>query len=146
VNSKLIVAGQYYDFFDFPFFGFWGPLFEGKQPPAPSRGGINLYETKDSLVAEVAVPGARKEEITVEVKNGVLRIDAEHRETKEETKARETVYRSQMQSSFHYTANLPKEVGEDKARAKLKDGILTVTLPLAKKEKKTAKGVTIEES
>lgn len=140
------MAGQYYDFFDSPFFGFWGPLFEGKQPPAQSRGGMNLYETKDSLVAEVAVPGAKKEEITVEVKDGVLRIDAEQREAKEEAKAREMVYRSQMQSSFHYAASLPKEVEEDKARAKLKDGILTVTLPLAKKAKRTAKGVAIEES
>jgi HSP20 family protein len=140
------MAGQRYDFFDFPFFGFWGPLFEGKQA-TPSRGGMNLYETKGALVAEAAVPGAKKEEITVEVKDGVLRVDAEHQEKKEETKAKETVYRSQMQSSFHYAASLPKRVEEDKARAKLKDGILTVSLPLAKESKKTTKrGVTIEES
>jgi len=140
------MIGSRYDFFEFPFFGFWGLPGEDDKHISPSRGGFNLYETKDALVAEVAVPGAKKEEITVEVKDGVLKIDAEHQESKEEKKEKETVYRSQLQSSFHYVTTLPKTVEEDKARAKLSDGILRITLPLTRKAQAKVKGITIEES
>ncbi len=129
--------------FDLPFFGFWGQQpFEDKRS-LPFRGGLNLYETKDTLVAEAAVPGAKKEEISVEIKDGVIRIDAEHQEGKEK-REKETTYRSQLQSAYHYVTTLPKPVEEDKARAKLQDGILTITLPLAKKAPK-GKGIAIEE-
>lgn len=130
--------------FDFPIFGFWPPSSEGKRPSSP-HGGLNLYEKDGALVAEAAVPGAKKEEISVEVKDGVLKIDAEHLETKEEKRTKEIAYRSQLQSVFHFVTNLPKPVEEGKARAKLKDGILTITLPLVKKAVKKGKGITIEE-
>lgn len=139
------MAGQRYDFFEFPFFGFWGPFFEeGRTPPPPHRGGLDLYESKGNIIVEAAVPGAKKEEISVEVKEGVLRIDAEHKETKEKTKEKEVVYRAQKQSSFHYATALPKAVEEDKAKAKLTDGILKITIPIAKDEKK-GRGIAIEE-
>jgi len=135
-----------YDFFDFPFFGFFGP-----QPPhedrrsLPFRGGLNLYKTKDMLVAEAAVPGAKKEEISVEIKDGILKIDAEHQEKKEEKKEKATVYRSQLQSAYHYVTTLPEAVEENKAHAKLQDGILAITFPLVKKGAPKGKGIQIEE-
>lgn len=137
------MAGQRYDFFDFPFFGFWSPFSEEEQRVRPSRGSLDIYEAQGNLFVEAAVPGAKKEEISLEIKGNVLRIDAEHKESKEETKEKEVVYRSQKQGSFHYAASLPKAVEEGKARAKLEDGILRITLPLAKGEKKR-KGITIE--
>jgi HSP20 family protein len=138
------MAGQRYDFFEFPFFGFWGPFAEEGRPPLP-RGGLDVYESKGNIVVEAAVPGAKKEEVSVEIKDGVLRLDAEHKETKEDAKEKEVVYRSQKQSSFHYVTTLPKAVEENKARAKLADGILKITIPIAKRERK-GKGIAIEES
>jgi HSP20 family protein len=131
--------------FDFPFFGFFPQHPREDKRSLPFRGGLNLYETKDSLVAEAAVPGAKKEEISVEVKEGVLKIDSEHQEKKEEKKDKGTVYRSQLQSAYHYVTTLPKPVEENKARAKLQDGVLTITFPLVKKGQKKGKGIAIEE-
>lgn len=135
------MARQRFDFFEFPFFGFWPPFEEGPTPPL--RDGLNLYESKGNIVVEASVPGAKKEEISVEIKDDVLRIDAEHQETKEKKKEKEVVYRAQRQSSFHYATTLPKKVEEGKARAKLEDGILKITIPIAKGEKK-GKGISIE--
>lgn len=138
------MAGKHYEF-EFPFFGFWGPFFEEGHQALPSHGDLDLYESEGNVVVEAAVPGAKKEEVSVEVKDGILRIDAEHKESKEEAKEKEVVYRSQKQSSFHYATTLPKPVEENKARAKLKDGILKITIPIAKGEKR-GKGISIEES
>lgn len=143
-SAKQFMARQHFDFFEFPFFGFWSPFFEeGKTPP--SHTGLDLYETKEGIVVEAAVPGAKKDEVSIEIKDNVLRIDAEHRESKEETKEKEVIYRSQKQGSFHYATTLPKAVEENKARAKLKDGILKIIIPIAKGEKR-GKGISIEES
>lgn len=133
--------------FEFPFFGFWSPFSEeGRRPPhrPPPPGGLNLHESKGNLIIEVAVPGAKKDEISLEIKDGVIRIDAEHQESAEENKEKETVYRSQLQSSFHYALALPKVVEEDRAKAKLENGVLKVTIPIAKEAKKS-KGIAIEE-
>jgi HSP20 family protein len=137
------LARQHHDFFEFPFFGFWSPFLEEQKGKSHS-GGLDLYESKGSLIIEAAVPGAKKEEISIEIKDQILRIDAEHQESHQETKEKEAIYRSQKQSSFHYATALPKEVEEGKARAKLEDGILKITIPLSKKDKK-GKGITIEE-
>jgi len=139
------MAGQRYDFFEFPFFGFWSPFFEEERGAHPSHGSLDIYEAQGNLVVEAAVPGAKKEEVSLEIKDNVLQINAEHREPEEKTKEKEVVYRSKKQSSFHYATSLPKAVEEGKARAKLEDGILRITLPLAKGEKK-GKGISIEEN
>jgi len=108
--------------------------------PRVSSAGLNIYETKDELVVEAPTPGVKKDEITVEVANGMLKIDAVHRETEEEKKEKATVYRAQIMSEFHYSTTLPKEVEEKQARAKMEDGILKVRIPIkagAKERKST---------
>jgi len=139
------MAGQRNDFFEFPFFGFWSPFFEEEREARPSRGGLDVYESKGSIIVEAAVPGAKKKEVSIKIKDNILQINAEHRETEEKTKEKEVVYQSKKQSSFHYATTLPKAVEEDRARAKLKDGILKITIPIAKGEKKE-KGIAIEEN
>jgi HSP20 family protein len=129
----------YYDF-DLPsIFRLFGYGAE-EDLPRVSSAGLNIYETKNELVVEAPVPGVKKDEITVEVANGMLKIDAVHRETEEDKKEKTTVYRAQGVSEFHYSTTLPKEVEENQARAKMEDGILKVRVPLragAKERKST---------
>lgn len=133
----------YYDF-DLPFiFRLFGYGAE-EDLPRVSSAGLNIYETKDELVVEAPVPGVKKDEITVEVANGMLKIDAVHRETEEERKEKANVYRAQRMSEFHYSATLPKEVEEKQARAKMEDGILKVIVPLKAGAKERKSTVPIE--
>uniref|UniRef100_A0A832E219 Hsp20/alpha crystallin family protein n=1 Tax=candidate division WWE3 bacterium TaxID=2053526 RepID=A0A832E219_UNCKA len=129
----------YYDF-DFPsIFRLFGYGAE-EDLPRVSSAGLNIYETKDELVVEAPVPGVKKDEITVEVAHGMLKIDAVHRETEEEKKEKAVVYRAQRMHEFHYSTTLPKEVEEKQARAKMEDGVLKVRIPLragAKERKST---------
>ncbi len=119
----------YYDF-DLPsIFRLFGYGMDEDLPRAASAG-LNVYETKDELAVEAPVPGVKKDEVTVEVANGILKIDAVHRETEEEKKEKATVYRAQRMSEFHYSATLPKEVEEGQAKAKLEDGVLKVRIPI----------------
>jgi HSP20 family protein len=119
----------YYDF-DFPsIFKLFGYGMDENMPHMSSAG-LNIYETKNEIIVEAPVPGVKKDEVTVEVSDGILKIDAVHTETEEEKKEKTAVFRSQRATEFHYSTSLPKEVKEGEAKAKLDDGILKIQIPL----------------
>ncbi|GMR19018.1 MAG: hypothetical protein BMS9Abin34_142 [Patescibacteria group bacterium] len=112
--------------------------------PRASSAGLNIYETRGELIVEAPVPGVKKDEITVEAANGMLKIDAAHRETEEEKKEKATVYCAQRLSEFHYSTTLPKEVKDGEAKAKLEDGVLKVRIPLKTMAKKKRATIPVE--
>lgn len=129
---------------DFPFFfRFFGPGFE-EDLPRVAPAGLNIYETKNELVIEAPIPGVKKDEVTVEVREGLLKIDAVHRESEEEKKEKEATYRAQRLSEFHYATTLPKEVEDGQATAKLEDGVLKVRVPLKAGAKERRSTVPVE--
>lgn len=133
----------YYDF-DLPsFFKLFGGSFD-ENPPRGSSTGLNIYETRDELIVEAPVPGVKKDEITVEIANGMVKIDAVHRETEKDKKGKAAIYRAQRMSEFHYSTTLPKEVKEGEAKAKLEDGILKINIPLKTAVKKKRSTVPVE--
>ena len=94
-------------------------------PPA------NLYETDESVVAEMNIPGVKPEDIDVTVSNGVLRIKGESEETKEEKER--GYWRKEIRSgSFERAFHLPAAVNESAVEAEVKNGLLKVTMPKAK--------------
>lgn len=122
---------------------FFGPGFdEDIQRVSPA--GLNIYETRDELVVEAPVPGVKKEDITIEAHEGILKIDAVHQENEEEKKEKQSIYRAQRIAEFHYSTTLPKKVEEGQAKAKLEDGVLKVRLPLKAEAKEKRSTVPIE--
>lgn len=116
------------DFFtgngDFP-----QPMIKGISIPA-----VNVTENKAEFKLEVAVPGFKKEDFNLEVKNGYLLIKGENKAEKE---AKEDNYtrREFRFNSFNRSFSLPDNVKESEIKANYKDGILMVTLPKTKLEK-----------
>ncbi|MEW5723497.1 MAG: Hsp20/alpha crystallin family protein [Thermodesulfobacteriota bacterium] len=85
-------------------------------------------ETEYKITAEV--PGYAREDLKVEVDNGVLRLSAEKKEEKEEKKENYHL-RERRYGSFARSFNLPENVDGGKIEAKVKDGVLTVIVPKA---------------
>jgi HSP20 family protein len=74
------------------------------------------------------VPGARPEDITVQVTGDSVQISGERKEEKEDKS--KTWHRMERRcGSFSQTLRLPGAVNEDKVQAEFEDGILTITLP-----------------
>ena len=87
-------------------------------------------EEKGEIVVTAALPGFDKDEVSVELEGGALQITAQHREDVEEKTAH--YYRREC----HYGAlrrriRMPEAVTEGKTAAELKNGVLTVRVPLA---------------
>lgn len=89
---------------------------------------VNIKETSDEFVLELAIPGMKKSDFTIDVENKILSIASEVKHEDEETKDHYTK-REFGYSSFKRTFTLPDSVESDKVKASYKDGILMITLP-----------------
>ena len=102
---------------------------------------VDIYEKHDSIVVKAELPGVERNQISVEVKDGVLTLKGERKfekEVKEENYHR--IERSY--GSFQRSFSLPVSVDQEKVKAKYTDGVLEVELP--KKEAAKPKQIQVE--
>lgn len=94
---------------------------------------LDVSEDDTSVIVRASLPGFRREDVHVELHDGVLTITAEHAEEKEE-KSERYFRRERRVGSLSRRVALPGVIGEDGADAKLTDGVLEVRVPKAQKE------------
>jgi HSP20 family protein len=97
-------------------------------------GSCDFEKTADTYVVSVDVPGLTKDEIKVDVEDGIISISGERKpkEKKEETEylAAERSFRR-----FKRTFRLPEDVDYEKTEAKVENGVLTMSFGRKKAEK-----------
>lgn len=97
---------------------------------------VNIKETAENFVLEVAAPGMNKKDLNVQVDGNVLTIRSEKTTEKEDASNAKYTTREFSYQSFARSFNLPKEtVDIDKIEAKYEDGVLHLTIPKKEKEK-----------
>jgi HSP20 family protein len=121
------------DFFsETPFFG------ERERVFAPN---VEVADTKDAVIVKAQVPGVPQEALEVNVSDDSLTLKGEFKE--EEKKEDKNYYTREFRyGSFTRTVPLPTHVQSDKATAKLKDGVLEITIP--KSEETKVKAIPIQ--
>ncbi len=93
---------------------------------------LDVLERDGKVVVKASLPGFNKEEVDVQVHDGVLYIKAEHSEEKEEQDAK--FYRRERRyGAVARRVALPGAVSGADVSAELKDGVLTLTLPVPEK-------------
>ena len=91
---------------------------------------LDIAESDGELIVRASVPGFGKEDIDVQIHDGVLSIKAEHPEGQETTDER--FYRRERRvGSVSRTVALPGELTVVDSRAELADGVLTLRIPQA---------------
>jgi HSP20 family protein len=99
------------------------------EPGEPTRARLDVIERAERYEVQVDLPGAKKEDIRVDIHENQVRISASSvvsRDLKEGDRA----LRTERQST-HYgrSFELPHAVQEDAAQAAFENGVLTLTLP-----------------
>jgi len=95
---------------------------------------VDIVETPEEFQIKVELPEVKKEEVKVSVDGGVLRIEGERKQEKEE-KGKKYHRIERSYGSFLRTFTLPDNVDETKVQADFKDGMLNVRLRKAEKAK-----------
>lgn len=102
---------------------------------------VDIYEKNDAVVVKAELPGVEKDQISVEVKDGILMLRGERkfeRDVKEESYHR--IERSY--GTFLRSFSLPVSVDQDQVKATFRDGVLEVELP--KREQAKPKQVKVD--
>lgn len=109
--------------------------FRAAEPRASVAGGslaVDVLEDEASLIIRASLPGFKKEEVDVQVHEGVLSIRAQRTE---ETDSTETYLRRERRSGgVGRSFTLPDTVSGQDVKAELKDGVLTLRLGKTPKE------------
>jgi HSP20 family protein len=99
----------------------------GTYPP------VNVFQKGEDLVITAEIPGVKKEDLEISVKRNQLRISGK----KEVEYGNEhSIHRKERSAgSFDRTFNLPLEIESDNVKAELQNGVLSLFLPRAEKDR-----------
>ena len=121
-NNNNVFPSLINEFFNDDF----GMNFLNRSHSVPS---VNSIENNDSFEIDLAVPGMKKEDFTIELNDKVLVISSETSNTMENDKMRLNEFNF---SSFQRSFRVPDSVDLDKIKASYKNGILKIKLPKRK--------------
>jgi HSP20 family protein len=89
---------------------------------------VDVQETDGEYVVKADLPAVKKEDVKVEVVDGVLSVSGERKQEKEE-KGKRFHRIERACGRFERRLSLPTEVDPQKIAAEFKDGVLQVHLP-----------------
>ena len=101
---------------------------------------VDVVENNDNFLVKADIPGVKKNDLKVDVKDGTLTIKGEK---KQEEKVEKDNYIRVERSYGNFVRNftLPANVDASKINAKFTDGVLEITIP--KKEEAKPKEIKI---
>ncbi len=90
--------------------------------------GANILESDKSFIIELAIPGCEKDDISIQLENGLLTISHEPKEKKESSDFR-FARREFSKSSFSRSFRMSRWIDLEKIEASFKNGILEIEIP-----------------
>jgi HSP20 family protein len=107
------------------------------------RPAVDIYETENGLVLKAELPGVKKEDVSVEIKDNILTLKGERIEDKRVDE--ENYYRRERCfGTFQRSFNLEQNIQPDKIKAKFKNGVLEVEIPRPEEEKPKKVSVSVD--
>lgn len=97
--------------------------------------GSDIIETDDKIIVHIALPGIKKEDITLDTSEKHLKIEAKF-DTETNIHGAYVSLTDKQTGVIKRTIDLPKKVIPNESSAKLEDGILKVEISKLEKEEK----------
>jgi HSP20 family protein len=89
---------------------------------------MDIEETEHEYLMKADLPDVRKEDVKVGIQNGILSVEGERKQEKEDKN--KTYHRvERVYGKFVRRMTVPTDVDEQKVGAEFKNGVLTVHLP-----------------
>ena len=131
------------DFFGYPERTYAAP----KQTQMNGFMQADVAESEDAYTVEMNLPGVKKENVKIELKDGYLIVNAStKREVTEEDKKTKYIRKERYSGWGSRTFYVGKDLTQEDIKAKFEDGVLKLTVPKIEKkpEEPKSKYITIE--
>lgn len=112
---------------------FFRPLWTGTHENAPA---LDLFTTPDAVVAKIALPGVKPEDVDITIADDVVTVSGSFKE-EVESKDAGYLFRELSRGEFSRTFTLPVPVKSEAAKATFEHGVLTLTIPKTEEAKPT---------
>jgi HSP20 family protein len=109
---------------------------KAQEPTAPMRAFLpttDIFETEDALTVVLEMPGVDRDNIDVMVENGVLTVEGKINFNKYE--GLEPVYGEYNIGPYRRSFRISSRVDQEKIRAEMRDGVVSLVLPKAEEAK-----------
>ena len=109
---------------------------KAQEPTRPMRAFVpttDIFETEDALTVVLEMPGVDRDNIEVSVENGVLTVEGRINFDKYE--GLQPVYSKYNIGPFRRSFRVSRRVDQDKISAEMRDGVITLVLPMAEEAK-----------
>ena len=103
----------------------------------------DIEDLGKELLVKVDLPGVTKKDIKLDISENSIEISAEHKD-ESKSKRKNFLKKERTELSYYRVLPLPVKVLSAKAKAKLSDGILSVTLPKVNPTKQKKKSIQVE--
>ena len=103
---------------------------------------LDLLENEQAFEIQAEMPGVEKEDLKVAIDHQRVTIEGECRKANERREGENVVYSERSARKFMRSFNLPSEVDEEAAQARLDNGVLHLVLP--KKQGSTARRIDVQ--
>jgi len=103
---------------------------------------LDVYETDNTIVASLDLPGVEKKDVEVSVSNGFLTISGERKNISGES-GEGRIWQETSFGTFKRIFELTEAVVEDKIKAQFKNGVLKISLPKAEEVKPAIRNISL---
>lgn len=103
---------------------------------------VDISETDNAYLIKGEIPGVKKEDVKVTIQEGMLTIQGERKQEKEE-KGKKFHRVECCYGNFVRSFRVPDDADESAVKAEFKDGMLNVTLPKSAKAKAKSINVSV---
>lgn len=137
-RSSLFDIDRFFD-------DFWAPLRPGTESPDVAfMPRVDVKDKKDHIEISAELPGVKKEDVNVSLKNGILTLSAESRQEDKEEKGGQIVRQERRYGRYQRSFNVGSGVNESDIQAKFDNGVLTLVAPKAKEETPESRRIPIQ--
>lgn len=132
---------------------FWTDLFDNNwyNVPSPSQAGVsipavNIQDTANGFVIELAAPGVQKEDFSINFEKGLLTVSTEKKSESSETDKEGNYSRREFNyETFRRSFTIPNTANTERIEAKYENGILNISIPKKEEAKpKPAKLIEVK--
>jgi HSP20 family protein len=109
---------------------------KAQEPTTPMRAFLpttDIFENNDALTVVLEMPGVDKSNIDVDIENGVLTVEG--RINFDKYKGMQPIYSEYNVGPYRRSFRISNRVDQDKIKAEMRDGVITLVLPKAEEAK-----------
>jgi HSP20 family molecular chaperone IbpA len=109
---------------------------KAQEPTMPTRAFLpttDIFETEDALTLVLEMPGVDRGNIDVSVENGVLTVEGKINFDKYE--GLQPAYSEYNIGPYRRSFRISSRIDQDKIKAEIRDGVITLVLPKAEEAK-----------